>query len=271
MKRAGILLALVLASGCKGNDAPQSDGTTEQQPQPLAMPTTDAAFLAELAPLPDGAEAIEVRYRISGSGLGGEMVVIVGAGGKRHEHWQLHAGVGETELRTAGSRIVDADHMWTAIDGKPGQLRVNHLGALARAWLALDEAARAKVVESIRTWHRMLAEQRAADPGTRGEVLGVPCLQTRIAAQNVCMWEEAGLLLRYEGSAFTIEATQIDRAPKLDAQTFALPAEAKTATADAGTPPNFEQVLAEIADGSYGSVSALVLANEALPALHVPE
>jgi hypothetical protein len=155
--------------------------------------------------------------------------------------------------------------------GVPGAPTHSHLGALARAYLQLPQDARAPVVESIRAWHRMLAEQRAKDDSATAEVLGVPCLQTRIAAQNVCMWEETGLLLRYEGSAFRLEATHIDRAPKLDPDTFALPPEAKSATPITTAEQDYAQILQDIAGGSYGSVSALLFAGDALPALRAPE
>src|SRR5690606_20930748 len=87
----------------------------------------------------------------------------------------------------------------------------------------------------------------------------------------VCMWEETGLLLRYEGSAFRIEATHIDRAPKLGPDVFALPPEAHAATAIATTAQDYEPILQDIAAGSYGSVSALLFAGDAMPALRMPE
>ena len=114
-------------------------------------------------------------------------------------------------------------------------------------------------------------------PGLGPRCSASPCLQTRIAAQNICLWEETGLMLRYEGSAFRIEAVNIDRAPKLAPDTFTLPREAGEAVeatnADpaAGAEPNYEQVLRDIAGGSYGGVSALLLAPDALPNLFAPE
>jgi hypothetical protein len=266
-----------LFGACKGGErpadsTPASESTPADPPAPL--PTNEAEFLAELAPLPDGASAIEVRYQITqvtGSALTGEMTITLAAGGNRREHWQLLAGTGAAALSMTGLRIVTPDLVWIANEGAPGELSTNHLGALARAYLQLPEDARTPIVESIRAWHRMLAEQRTRDDSATAEVLGVTCLQTRIAAQNVCMWEETGLLLRYEGSAFRIEATHIDRAPKLGPDVFALPPEAKSATPITTAEQNYEQVLQDVAAGSYGSVSALLFAGEALPALRMPE
>lgn len=281
----GLLGLVALLAACKGGErpadsAPASESARSDSPAPL--PSSEAQFLAELAPLPEGASAIEVRYEITqvtgsalGSALAGEMTITLAVGGNRRERWELRAGTGaaepDTRLGTTGLRIVTPDLVWIANEGAPGELSTNHLGALARAYLRLPEEARAPVVESIRTWHRMLAEQRAKDDSATAEVLGVTCLQTRIAAQNVCMWEETGLLLRYEGSAFRIEATHIDRAPKLEGDVFTLPPEAKAATAIATAEQDYEQILQDIAAGSYGSVSALLFAGDALPALRMPE
>jgi hypothetical protein len=267
MTRAALLAALGLSLlACKGEQ-------TETQPQTEpATPAADAgsldsedAFLAALIPLPDGLDAIEVRYGVSGSGLTGEVTVTLGPGGRRHERWQLQADVADPSLRTAGVRIVTPDRIWTANDGAPGKLEINHLGNLARAYMELEPQMRAKVAASVGEWYELLAEQRKLDKGVRGEVLGVSCLQTRIAAQNVCMWEEANVLLRYEGSAFTLEATQIDRAPKLAADVFALPAAAGSTELQDSPAPDYAKVLQDIAAGSYGSVSALVLGVGVLP------
>jgi hypothetical protein len=276
------LLAVVLLAACKGDERPANDAPAPEtaQPDTTPIPTSEAEFLAELVPLPDGAAAIEVQYQISGSALTGEMTLTIAAGGNRREQWQLVAGAPDSgsssrpsgpELGTKGLRIVTADQVWIANESAPGELSVSHLGALARAYMRLPEDARRGVIESIRGWHRMLAEQRERDQSARVEVLGVTCLQTRIAAQNVCMWEETGLLLRYEGSAFRIDATKIDRAPQLEPDTFTLPPEAKMAVPSAAAEQDYSKILQDIAAGSYGSVSALLFAGDALPALRVPE
>jgi hypothetical protein len=277
-----IFLVFGLLGACKGGERP-ADSAPESEPQrsdhaaPTPLPRSEAEFLAELAPLPDGLSALRVQYeitQITGSALTGEMTITLAAGGNRRERWELRAGTGAepdtTGLGTTGLRIVTPDLVWSANEGAPGELTQNHLGALARAYLQLPEDVRAPVVESIRAWHRMLAEQRARDDSATAEVLGVTCLQTRIAAQNVCMWEETGLLLRYEGSAFRIEATQIDRAPKLEVDVFTLPPEAKAAAPVAAATQDYAQILQDIAGGSYGSVSALLFAADALPALRMP-
>lgn len=266
-----VALVGVLASPACKDDAKTDDSGAAQPDAPAPAPSSEDAFLAELAPLPDNAEAIELHYEIRGPALRGEMVVTVAAGGKRREQWELRAETGETELRTAGLTVINPEHRWVGTDGAGGELHQNHLAGLARAYLALEPDARAKVAESIRAWHRMLAEQRERDGGERDELLGVSCLRTRIAGQNVCMWEETGLLLRYEGSAFTIEATEIDRSPTLEPGAFVLPPEARTLEPKPGETPNYAGILDEIAEGSYGSVSLLVLGGDAVPALRVPQ
>jgi hypothetical protein len=266
-----LVISMGLLVACKGDQSRQEDAPAEAaKPDSGApLPTSEAEFLAELAPLPDGAAAIEVRYQITGSALTGDMTITLAAGGNRREHWELRTDT--KGLGTKGLRIVTADQVWIANEGAPGELSTNPLGDLARAYLLLPEDGRRPIVESIRDWHRMLAEQRERDDSARAEVLGVTCLQTRIAAQNVCLWEETGLLLRYEGSAFRMEATHIDRAPKLGPDAFVLPPEAKAAAPVVAAKQDYGKILEDIAAGSYGSVSALLLAGEALPDLHVPD
>ncbi|PRP90502.1 hypothetical protein ENSA5_64170 [Enhygromyxa salina] len=269
--------AVALVLGCKlGREA--DDKSSEGGPKveaAAAMPTSEAEFLAELVPLPGDSEAIEVRYAITGPALSGEMTTSITAGGKRRDAWVLRSTAGDTELRAAGTTIVNAEQIWTANEGEAGEIRDNHLAELARAFMRLEPEARAPVVESIRAWHRLLAEQREESRGDRAEVLGVSCLQTRVAAQNVCMWEETGLLLRYEGSAFTIEATEIDLAAKLEADAFLLPraaAKAEVQPAPSSGPAyDYDKILDEIAAGSYGKVSVLVVASQGVPTLRLPD
>lgn len=270
---SGLVLALacMLASAACKTDKQDGGKSEEEAPAAaVATPTSEAAFLAELVPLPEGVEAVEIHYAITGPALRGTMTTTVAAGGARIDRWELSSTVDPT-LRSAGTTLVNADHVWSAAEGSAGELRPNHLGALARAYLDLDQDARAAVVESIRSWHAMLAEQRARDQGARTQIQGESCLRTRVAAQNVCMWEEVGVLLRYEGSAFTIEATKIDHSPTLSPDAFMLPRVADGAKELPGETHDYAQILTEIAAGSYGRVSALVVGANVLPSLSVPE
>jgi hypothetical protein len=277
----GPLVSLLLLLGCPSTERKASDTSASAgKPEAAApIPTTEAAFLTELVPLPDGATAIQVRYEITGPALTGTMTTSIAAGGQRRDQWELLSTLGDTELRAAGITIVNAQKIWTANDGHPGEVSDNHLAELARAYMRLEPHARAPVVESIRAWHQLLAEQRqtaSAELADHAELLGVSCLQTRVAAQNVCMWEQTGLLLRYEGSAFTIEAVEINRDPKLAANTFELPPQAAKAErpdprAEPAPEYNYDQILAEIAAGSYGNVSLLVVGSKSIPALRMPE
>src|SRR5262245_55387780 len=97
MRARAFVLAVGLFAACKGGDGPAADAApaTQREDRTAAVPKTEAGFLAELAPLPDGVSAIEVRYRITqitGSALSGEMTVVVAAGGNRREQWELRAG-----------------------------------------------------------------------------------------------------------------------------------------------------------------------------------
>ena len=235
-----------------------------------AAPDTVEGFLAVLAPLPEGAPAIEIRYQVTGPALEGEMRVALAPGGSRRDHWELRSAVGDTFLRASGTAVVTPDKIWTAPTGEPGELAPNHLAGLAKAYLARDIPTRAKIIASIETWHQTLAEQRERNGGERAELAGVSCLRTRIAAQNVCMWEETGVMLEYEGSAFHLEAIEINREPELAPDTFELPSLSAAAKVLPGETHDYDAVLDELAEGSYAKVSVLLYAP-ALPALELPK
>ena len=267
-----LLLGIVLLS-CKSEPREQSGTGIEPTPAPASapLPTNEAAFLAELMPLPGDAEAIEISYAVAGPALEGEMTILIREGGYKREQWELRTIGGEATLRSAGLTIVNPDQIWSAPEGQPGELRTNLLGALARAWAALDEEKRSAVAKAVRDWHALLDKRRAEVPGDRGQILGVPCLQTRIAAQNLCMWEEVGLFLRYEGSAFTIEATQIDRAPEVPADAFVLPPASRDAARVEPETIDFEAALDEAAMGNFAELFLLVSRTQALPKLERPK
>jgi hypothetical protein len=263
----GLGLAVAATTGC--NSERRDPATTEIASKPPAapLPTNEAEFLAELVPLPEGAEAIEITYAVTGPALEGELTILVGEGGNKREQWELRTTGANTQLRTAGLAIVNAEQIWNGPEGEPGELRVNQLGGLARAWAALDPAKRAAVVEAHRDWRKLLDKRRAEVPGDQAEILGIHCLQTRIAAQNLCMWEEVGLFLRYEGSAFTIEATEIDRDPTVAADAFVLPPRSSGASTDKPESVDFGIALEQAADGNFAALFLLVSRARALPKL----
>lgn len=276
---AALALLSTLTVGCKGDrqasdkngdgDSPRAEA--EAAPE---LPTDEAAFLALLAPLPGGAEAIEIHYRVEGpdvdgrpadAALAGEMSVALGPGGVRRDRWELRSNAGDAYLRAAGSRIVTPDQIWTAPAGQPGTIVDHHLGGLARAYLERGAEDQAKIVAGIETWRRTLAEQRERAAGERDEILGVSCLRTRLAGQNVCMWEETGALLEYQGSAFEIEAERIDRAPQLPDDTFVLPPISSQAERETRDAPDYDAILDDIIAGSYAKLSTLIYASATLP------
>ncbi|MFO7566246.1 MAG: hypothetical protein R6X02_26625 [Enhygromyxa sp.] len=267
----GALALAVALIGCKAGEGEQAKTEAAPAPAQAPLPATEAELLAELMPLPGGAEAIEIRYAVTGPALEGELTILLRQGGYKRERWELRTSGGATQLRSAGLAVVNPEQIWSAPEGEPGELRTNLLGGLARAWLALDQAERAAVAEALRDWHELLARRRAEVPGDQGEVLGVACLRTRIAAQNLCMWEEAGVFLRYEGSAFTIEATQIDRSPTIPADAFTPPPESRDATRLEAEAVDFDAALAEAAKGNFADLVLLVSRTRALPKMAEPK
>lgn len=261
------------AAGCQWVQSDPGPVDTGAQLEAAKIPDTVEGFLAELAPLPGAAQAVRIDYRVSGPALSGELHTLLAPGGLRHDRWELRTSAGDSFLTASGTSIISATQLWTGSDGEPGELRPNTLAGLGKAYLARDEDTRAKIIASIRAWHSTLAEQRERAGGEQDEIAQTPCLRTRIAAQNVCMWEEAGVMLAFEGSAFTIEATKVDREATLETDSFALPPLAARATKvedDEHSAAAYEPILDELAAGSHAKVALLVYANLGLPKLELP-
>ena len=263
---------LLAAAACKPDTPDSSAGqdSASRAATPDPLPTTEAEFLAELLPLPTDGGAIEIRYAVTGPALEGELTMLVREGGYKRETWELRTTGTPTPLRSAGLTIVNPEHIWTKPEGQPGQLRSHDLGALGRAWSGLEPDQRDAVATALRDWHGLLAKRRAEVPGDQTRILDVACLQTRVAAQNLCLWEEAGLFLRYEGSAFTIEAESIDRAPAVSADAFALPAEAKAATPVPAPKVDIAAALEQAATGNFGELFLLTAQIQAPPDVRAP-
>lgn len=271
--------ALAIAGVASGMTACKTDGSSDGETGPVAesgetsaraLPTSEDAFLARLLPLPDDAEAIHVRYRVEGTFAEGTFEVTLRPGGYRHDRWVIEwAGADEDEpFVSRGASITTPEWTWTGLEGQPGELQPRQLRAIAAAWMDLDDARKQAAAESVDRWHAILAEQRGSHPGERATVQGVSCLQTRIAAQNLCLWEEAGVFLRYDGAMFDIEAESIDRAPEIAEDTFTLPPAASGATklpSEAAIDP--DALLAALEAGTYEAMAALLVPELGLDAV----
>lgn len=187
------------------------------------VPRTRDGFLAELAPQPGG--ELLVGYEVEGpAGITGTLELITKAGGYRRETWSIILQVaGQDDVRIEGVTVQTPQRVWTAVGDEPGVVTVSPLRALADGYLTLQPAEQDRVVASLRAWHEDLASVRKKHPGEVKEILGVRCLWLQIAAQHVCLWEEMGIPLRYQGRSFSLEATRIDRDPSVSDHTFTVP------------------------------------------------
>ena len=80
-------------------------------------------------------------------------------------------------------------------------------------------------------------------------IAGVECRVTRLASQDLCLWEATGLPLRYDGDAFELRAIRVELDPELGDRAFAiddLPAPDGSFDAEAA--------LEALAHGSYGEL-----------------
>lgn len=262
--------AVVIGGACKGGAEPTPDGSARPAPtaEPLAapIPRDRGGFLRELAPLPHG--AVLVVYRLTGPGdLRGTLELIVKRGGLRRENWTVQIPVpGREPQSRRGTVIQTPDLVYSQVPtGAQGDevaetLGRSPVGPLADAYAALDAARQDRVVAALRAWHRDLAGARGEHPGETRTIAGRACLWTRVAAQSLCIWEEAGVPLYYEGGAFTVEAIRIDVNPQLAADAF------EVATGDRAPSPvptelaiDPTQALTKLEVGKYGAI-ALALA-----------
>ncbi len=210
--------------GTQPDDANAGSGNEAQawSTPALSVPTTAQEFLETLLPAPN--TAIFVSYDLEGpAGLTGELDIRLAPGGYAREDWSMHVPVSERDSETVGFvHIRTPEHELWQGDTVGGQ-HASMLRALAERYLALAPEHRRDVIATIERWHASLREARQLHPGDQRTILGTSCLWTRIAAQSSCTWEEAGILLHYEGNAFTIRATRIELDSTFDADPFALP------------------------------------------------
>lgn len=263
--RPHVVALAVLAAAC---DAPASELAieTEASAAPIAealpIPDTREGFLRELAPLPS--DAVQVSYEVEGpGGLSGTLEVLLQPGGLRREHWILDLPVpgGESES-IEGESIQTSDFAWT---GAPSRWTVERapFGALADGYLGLAAEDRRAVIDSIRSFRDRLADARREHPGNAEEILGVSCLAVRLAAQELCVWEETGLPLRYAGNAFTLRALAIDLDPAIDAEAFAVPSDVEHAAPAPDLDP--QASLQRLAERNYAELGPLLHPGLRLP------
>jgi hypothetical protein len=190
--------------------------------RPAEVAITRDAFLAELSPLPS--DALLVVYDVEGpGGLDGTLEVMLRPGGWRRENWSLALPVAGDRVELTGTTIQTPDAIY--VDGPEGRdARRIGIGALADAWLDLDPDTQHAVIDGLRRMHERRTGARPPDASTE-TVLGLPCRAERIAAQDVCMWEAAGLPLRASGGGFHLEAIRVQLDPDLGATAFAIPAD----------------------------------------------
>lgn len=273
MIRIAIVIACVLGVACttEQNKRTKSEGVGGIGAivgDDAQIPGTRDAFLARLIPV-EG-RGVRVVYEVKGpGGLTGSLEVMARPGAYRRENWALARSTGSEERQELrGATIQTPDRMWSGLDGTPGVRAASPVSALGEAYMSLDEAGRLRVSQSIQRWHADLERARAEHPGDRREVAGVECLDMRIAGQSLCLWEQSGLVLHYEGAEFTATATRVERDIELEASTFALPAtagEAREVRLPANLQIDAKKSIDALADGDYASLSLVLTPGLRLP------
>ena len=115
----------------------------------------------------------------------------------------------------------------------------------------------------------LLQRARAEAPGETQTIAGVACMELSLAGRKVCLWEEAGLPLRYEGPSFSLVATKVDRDTAIDDAQFKLPPEARPAR-EVPLPTWLEidgkAAMDALVEGDLGPIAVLLT-----PGFRVPE
>lgn len=226
---AALLCCAASACGSASTEGPTA-GTgaagTEGSSFAIASPAPISrdAFLKELLPLWDIGTVVVV-YDVRGpAGLQGTVEVLARGGGYRRDNWRLTLPLPDAEpVEITGSTIQTPDLRWSRVGDQAPQARALSLGGLADAYVRAAPSEREVVIEAVRGWHRTLAQGRAEQPGSRGRVLGIDCLDARAGSQQLCVWEETGLPLRYEGAAFSLVAKHVERDVELGPHAFDVP------------------------------------------------
>lgn len=267
MLRHLLLLAVAVGmTACEAEpEAPASDLSLFASSTPageLVVPGSREGFLHVLAPMPS--EGLAVSYVVSGpAGLSGSLEILVAPGGRRREAWSLELPMPDGESYwIEESAVQTEDYVWTG-SGDGLEVQRAPLGAIADAYLRLPHAERKRVVESLDAFRRRIVDARVEHPGPQREVLGVPCLATRLAAQELCVWEETGLPLEYRGNAFSLELQSIDEQADVPEEAFAVPKAVERAAPSVDLDP--EQSLRRLARRDYAELGPLLHAGLRLP------
>jgi hypothetical protein len=254
-------LCAVTAASCSEPAKPIADAPDAGRVA-APLPKTREAFLAELLPMP--ADTIVVVYDVAGpAGLVGTLEVLARPGGYRRDNWRLQLPVPDAgPVQIAGSTVQTPDERYR--DSGPDGATVDTvvLGALADAYVEAAPNVRAAVVESIRNWHDALRVGRADHRGELDRIARVTCVQTRVVQSRLCLWEEAGLPLAYEGSVFSVRAKHVERDAQLGGNAFEIP-QAAEARSDAAFDPR--RTLEALAAGDVAALAVLTQPGLQLP------
>lgn len=228
------------------------------------LPEDAPGVLRELSSVPTG--AVVIVYDVVGpAGLSGTLEVLAADGGLRRDNWSLSLPLPDGVREIRGSAVVTPDTLWRAEGEDAGVVEPGRLRPVADAIVALDPVTRIAVLTQIRSWRAELEQARAEDPGEVDVIAGVPCVRVRAGGGEVCTWEEAGLPLRYDGSAFSIVATHVEQNAELGAHAFDIPAMAARAPSMTIVRDPGPQ-LAAIAAGDRAALLRVVVADALLGA-----
>ncbi len=232
-------------------------------------PSDAAGFIALLWPLPS--PQLHVTYDLKGpGGLEGTLDLRLRQDASRREDWVLRVPVPDAEpIEVKGTTIQNSSVAWTARAGEAGTRSPSPLHGVVAAYLEESPGRREKAAATLREWTTLVQRAREETPGETQTIAGITCLELALAGRKVCLWEEAGLPLRYEGPSFSLVATKVDRDTALDDTLFKLPVEARAAR-DVPLPAALQidgkAAMNALVEGDLGPIAVLLT-----PGFRVPE
>ena len=255
------LCALTLVAAC--SDEAQAPGTPSRPTPPKldadAVPGSAEAFLEALLPVAGG--GVRVVYDVTGPAeMAGILEIEVAPGALRRDAWTVRMASAEGGVQVEGLTIARPEQVWTGAKGSAGAVVDAPLRRLAERFAAQKLDRRSRIMRGVRAWRADLAIARQENPGDTESVAGQDCVKLQIAAQEICLWEELGIPLRYRGERFTIEANKIEPT-SIAASQFDLPQEAKNARRSSSSLPSDEEldaILSGLAAGNYAPLALLV-------------
>lgn len=267
MGSKAILGLLILVAGCYRPAAPRSASHVELDVPPTSsyeVPATATEFVYMVAGPPRS--PLRLTYRVQGPHrMQGRMEVIAAPQARRHQSWSLSFPLPDGTTQTIeGVAVQTPDVEWSRTGTETPIARPTPLGPMSRAYASLPAELRALVAYHAHRWRDELERGRSEHPGPTRAYLGIPCLHSKVADHDLCVWEAPSLVLHYQSDIFDIEVERIEEDANVSDALFEVPKSARFVN-DAPTPDDGMSQVVAIAGGDYAELARALRPTPRLP------